>query len=252
VTEPTDGDRDDVPEGLLPDGTPAPLPLAIAAGVSLPVVEALLDGGASPDLPGPDGRSPLRLAVRRGRPEVVRALLHHAAHDDASEVDRFIGACTHADRAAVGHALDRNPHLRDELSDEDRWAIVDAADHAGSHAVEVMLEFGFRLDARRDDGATPLHAAAYSGRVNLVRRLAERGADLDAPDGRQGRTPLTWAIKGSQERPAHNPDGDWLGTVRTLLDAGASIEGIEVPPAPDDVADLLVAQGVGRHPDAVV
>jgi ankyrin repeat protein len=227
------------------DGTPPPLPHAIAAGAGLPVIEALLDAGADPDAPGRDGRSPMRLAVRRGRPEVVRSLLHHAAHDDATDVDRFIGACTHADRAAVGHALERNPRLRDEMTDEDRWAIVDAADHAGSHAVEVMLEFGFRLDARRDDGATPLHAAAYAGRINLVRRLAERGADLDARDSRHGHTPLTWAILGSQERPAYNPDGDWLGTVRTLLDAGASIDGIEVPPAPDDVAALLAAQGVG-------
>jgi len=229
----------------LVDGTPRPLPHAIAAGAGLPVIEALLEAGTDPDAPGRDGRSPMRLAVRRGRPEVVRALLHHASHDDATDVDRFIGACTHADRAAVGHALDRNPRLRDEMTDEDRWAIVDAADHAGSHAVEVMLEFGFRLDARRDDGATPLHAAAYAGRINLVRRLAERGADLDARDSRHGHTPLTWAILGSQERPAYNPDGDWLGTVRTLLDAGAAIDDIEVPPAPDDVAALLVAQGVG-------
>jgi ankyrin repeat protein len=169
------------------------------------------------------------------------------AHDDATEIDRFIGACTHGDRAAVGHALERHPDLRDELSDEDRGAIVDAAEHAGSHAVEVMLEFGFRLDARRHDGATPLHAAAYAGRVSLVRRLAERGADLDARDHRHGHTPLTWAIAGSQDRPAHNPDGNWLATVQTLLDAGASIEDIEVPPEPEDVARLLATQGVGQR-----
>ena len=209
------------------------------------MIEALLDAGGRSRRAGARRPQPDAVGRAAGRPEVVRTLLHHAAHDDATDVDRFIGACTHADRAAVGHALDRSPGLRDEMTDEDRWAIVDAADHAGSHAVEVMLEFGFRLDARRDDGATPLHAAAYAGRINLVRRLAERGADLDARDSRHGHTPLTWAILGSQDRPAYNPDGDWLGTVRTLLDAGAAIDDIEVPPAPDDVADLLMAQGVG-------
>jgi ankyrin repeat protein len=239
------GPRAGVASGHLADGTMRPLPHAVAMGAALPVVEALLDAGAHVDAVGADGRSPLRLAVRRGRFDLVRALLHHAAHDDTTEIDRFIGACTHADRSTVGHVLTRHPRIVDELDDEDRGAIVDAADYAGGHAVEVMLEFGFDLGSHRpSDGATAVHAAAYSGRANLVRRLAERGADIDAPDRRRGATPLTWAIAGSQDRPAHNPDADWASTVRALIDAGAAVDGIVVPPGPDEIVDLLTAQGL--------
>jgi hypothetical protein len=231
------------------------LPLAIAEGVGLAVVETLLEAGSDPDARQPDGRSSLRLAVRRGRADHVRALLRHGGHDDATPADRFIGACTHADRAAAGHILDRHPLLRDGLTDDDLAAIVDAAGHAGAHAVDVMLEFGFRLDVQRHDGATPVHSAAYAGRANLVRRLAERGADIDAPDGCRGLTPLRWALAGSIDRPAHSPDGDWRATVQALVDAGAAIDDIEVPPEPADVARVLIAHGAGdptrRRPPAV-
>ena len=68
----------------------------------------------------------------------------------------------------------------------------------------------WRLSAtpHADDGATPMHAAAYAGRPDLVRRLAERGADVDARDSRRDATPVEWAIVGSQERPAYNPGAE--------------------------------------------
>jgi ankyrin repeat protein len=222
------------------------LALAIDEGAGLAVAEALLEAGADPDTIQADGRSSIRVAVRRGRADYVRALLRHGGRDDATPADRFIGACTHADRAAAGHILDRHPLLRDGLTDDDRAAIVDAAGHAGAHAVDVMLEFGFALNVQRlGDGATPVHAAAYAGRANLVRRLAERGADIDAPDGGGGLTPLRWALAGSIDRPAHSPDGDWRATVQALVDAGATIDDIEVPPEPADVAGVLIAHGAG-------
>jgi hypothetical protein len=62
-------------------------------------------------------------------------------------------------------------------------------------------------------------------------------------------SPLAWAAVGSGEQPANAPDPDWGDVVRTLLDAGASTEGMVLEagkvgqPSPE-VASLLLARGV--------
>jgi hypothetical protein len=46
---------------------------------------------------------------------------------------------------------------------------------------------------------SPLHYAAILGSLDLVRRLVERGADVEARDELNHRTPLDWARSGQQE-----------------------------------------------------
>lgn len=113
-----------------------------------------------------------------------------------------------------------------------------------------MIDLGFPVGARDgDDGATPLHAAAYSGSAETVALLLDRGADIEARDSHWHSPPLVWATVGSGERPRHNPDADWVATVRTLLDAGASSDAITLSsddakaPSPE-VAQLLRTHGV--------
>src|SRR5690606_6411586 len=105
-----------------------------------------------------------RLAVRQGRTEVVDLLRSHGARDDATEVDRFLGACVRADRLEAERLLARYPGLLGELTELDHRAIAHAADHGDLPAVQLMLEVGFPLNAPvGDDGASPLHAAAGAG-----------------------------------------------------------------------------------------
>ena len=233
--------------GHLPDRSLNPLPLA-AASDSAAVVEALLAAGADPDAPCGDGRSPVRASVRRGAADVAEALLRHGARDDATDVDRFLGACARGDRAGA-EAL--RPAAAG-LSDEDRAAIVDAAEAAGPPAVALMLDLGFPADAHRPaDGATAMHAAAYLGRADVVRLLIERGAEVDRRDRRWRSTPLCWAAVGSGER--EGLAGDWPGTIAALLDAGASREGVwvEGKPPGEEAAALLISLGVvpGERPE---
>ena len=203
----------------------------------------LLDSGLDPNDTGDDGRSPLRLAVQRGRTDLVRVLRRYGARYDATEVDRFLGACARNDRTEAEALAKRYPAMASRFSGSEQWAIVDAADYVGTEAVDLMLDLGFGMDARRDDGATALHAAAYSGRPDLVRRLAERGADVDARDARRAATPVDWAIAGSHDRPDYNPGADWLAVIKALVDAGASTGQLSVVPRRADVADLLAATG---------
>jgi hypothetical protein len=85
--------------------------------------------------------------------------------------------------------------------------------------------------------------------VDTVRLLLGRGADLEARDATWDDTPLVWAAIGSGQRPRSNPGPDWIATVRTLIEAGASCDGLTLsaedpkPPSPE-VAQLLRAHGV--------
>ncbi len=110
-----------------------------------------------------------------------------------------------------------------------------------------MLDLGFSPHARNGFGEQPLATAAYHGNAAIVRLLLDAGADVDARDTRFDSTPLAFATVGSGER-AGKP-GDWLETVRLLIDAGASRQDVwisEKPPS-EEVMDLL--QRCGINPD---
>jgi ankyrin repeat protein len=225
---------------------------AVRAACPAELVELLLAHGADPDAPGPDGRSPYRLAVGQGRTDLAALLRRGGAQDDATDIDRFVSACMRADRAEAERLVADHPGLLGRLSDtEQGGAMVQAAEVGGTAAGELMLDLGFPTEARGgDNGATALHAAAYAGSAETVRLLLDRGADIEARDTTYDSTPVGWATVGSGERPRHNPRPDWVATVRILIEAGASCEGITLspddpkPPSPE-VAQLLRAHGIG-------
>jgi ankyrin repeat protein len=241
-----------LPADLLAENVPAgllvtPLYAAIEAHCPTELIELLLVRGADPYTPGGGGRSPYQLAVRQGRTDLAERLARHGAREDATAVDRFLGACLRGDRAAAERLLDGDPGLLDRLSDEDRAAIVDAADGGRAQAVRLMLDLGFPVGVRGGaDGATALHSAAGAGSAELVRLLIERGGDIEAGDTTWGSSPLAWATVGSGLGLGRDPNPDWVATVQALIDAGASLEGawIDVKPPSPAVAELLRAHGV--------
>jgi ankyrin repeat protein len=223
---------------------------AISSACPAELVELLLEHGGDPGAAGPDGRSPYRLATSLGRADLTALLRRHGARDDATSTERFLSACLRADRATAHRLLAGDPGLPARLTEAERGAIVTAAERGDTGAVWLMLDLGFDIDARGgDDGGTALHAAAYSGSLGTVRLLLDRGVGLEARDTTWDSTPLVWAMVGSGERSRGNFRPDWAGTVRILLEAGASTTGIELSPddakAPSaEVADILRAAGV--------
>ncbi len=216
------------------------------------VVEALLAAGADPNTVGRDGLSARRIAVRRGRDDVAAVLTRYGAVDDATDTDRLLGVCRRGDRQEARRLLAEYPDLPGRLIRDDHAAFVDAAEYAGVGPVALMLDLGFPVGVYRSvDGATALHAASYAGRLDVVRLLLDRGADIDTTDRQWGSTPLAWATVGSGERPAYSPDGDWPATVSLLLAAGASRDGAWVggKPPSDEVAVLLARYGIGAPDD---
>jgi ankyrin repeat protein len=230
-----------------------PWPAAYAAVRSrcpAELVELLLGHGADPDAAGPDGRSPYALATSQGRTDLTGLLRGYGARGDASDVDRFLSACLRTDHAEAKRQSAAHPGLPGQVARARPDAVVQAAEAGRTQAIRLLLDLGFDIEGRGDNGATALHAAAYSGSAGTVRFLLARGADIEARDTTWDSPPLGWAIIGSGERPGSNPSPDWITTVRTLIEAGASTQGITLspddpkPPSPD-VAQLLRGYGIG-------
>lgn len=69
--------------------------------------------------------------------------------------------------------------------------------------VEIVVPaFPDDVNARDEDGATPLHQAAWQGDLELIRRLLAAGADPSITDDRFGSTPLQWAEHAYQTEAA--------------------------------------------------
>jgi len=197
----------------------------------------LLDAGANPNATTWDEISVLRQAIRRGNTGIVNTLRTHGAVDDSVPVDHFLGVCLRADRA---EALRLRP---DQLSDVDLSMLISAVDRASAAAVTLLLDLGFLVDDRDELGQTALHQAAYAGRSDVVRLLLDHGAEVDPVDNRFDATPLCFATVGSGES---DHERDWIGTIHTLVAAGASLHGVWVDDKPpsEDVADVLAEYGV--------
>ena len=229
-----------------------PLYFAVRSGCSAELVELLLGHGADPDAAGSDGRSPYRLATSQARDDLTALLLRYQARSDATEAERLVSACLRVDHDSVRRQLTSDPGLVGRLTDADCGAIVHAADTGNTAAVALMLDLGFPVGARGGDhGGTALHAAAYSGSAAAVRLLLDGGADIEARDATWNSTPLDWAIVGSGYRPSTSPDPDWIATIRTLIEAGASTEEVtlssdDLKPPSDAVAELLREHGIGH------
>lgn len=89
-----------------------------------------------------------------------------------------------------------HPRLAERLADKvgpDGLSLFEAAAVGKPSVVRRRLADGWDIDDRTDDGFTPLHLAAYFGRLEVARLLLERGADPNAV-----------ATNGSRVTPLHS------------------------------------------------
>ncbi len=206
----------------VPGITELPLHRAAASGLGEGVARMLVEHGAVVDAPRGDGKTAYALAVRIGNSGFARYLASVGADTSRlTDIDRLLGACITADEPTARAIVAAQPAIISELTPEDRSTFGAALAMERTDAVRLMISLGWPLDDESEWGGTPLHWAAWTGRVAMARLLIESGAPINVRDSRHGSSPIAWAAHGSRFAN-HNADDDYIAIVNLLLAAGAT------------------------------
>jgi ankyrin repeat protein len=83
---------------------------------------------------------------------------------------------------------------------DDLPSLLDAVQRGTTAEVASVLDRNPELVHQKDaEGATALHYAAFYGHSDVARLLIDRGAEINARDGKFNATPAGWAIEYLRE-----------------------------------------------------
>jgi GrpB-like predicted nucleotidyltransferase (UPF0157 family) len=136
-------------------------------------------------------------------------------------------ACELGDERTFQDYLARNPDAAKTLSGAERRKLPAAAQSNNTKAVRLMLEAGWPVNTPGEMGATALHWASFNGNAEMTHDILHFHPDLELKSKEYTGTALSWALYASGNG-WHRDTGDFVGTVRALLEAGAAL-----PPDPE-------------------
>ena len=156
--------------------------VAAKCNVQVPLMDALIDAGASPRaIPNNalvNGHfAAAEHAVQRGAPLTLASALCLDRWDDAAQL------------------------VQTATAPEKQFAFVLCALNGRAKALSWLIPYGVDLNAPCPDlyaHGTPLHHAVWSGSLDAVKVLLEAGASLDVKDTAWNLTPLGWAKYGKR------------------------------------------------------
>jgi ankyrin repeat protein len=226
----------------------AALGRALIRDNSLQTIEALLDHGADPTVVE-KGRSVAAIAARVGRSDVLETLARRGFAVELTGVDKLIAACAMGDAERAAAIAKQEPQLVAELRAASGDLLLKFAGTDNTPGVRLLLDMGVDVAAASKDGdayygiaqnSTALHAAAWRAAHSTVKLLIERGAPVNARDGK-GRTPLQLAVLACVE--SHWTERRSPESVKILLEGGAGVQGVKYPSGYGEVDVLLKAGG---------
>ncbi len=204
-------------------------------GNNIAMARALLDLGADVNAVDSRGRSVLDLALKRGAPKELIALLKSRGAKSAQDLDPgevktrgsernyfFLNTKSPIHVAAAKGELDNVKELlaqrpEDVKAQDEKNQYTPLHWAAANGHVEVMqylIEHGADISARDKNGTTPIHLAAENDQIEALKFLLDHGADVGARNDWQW-TPLHYcAFHDAQD------------TARMLIAAGAEVDAV--------------------------
>jgi ankyrin repeat protein len=212
---------------------------------SLSALKLLLDHGGNPALKSNrDGLSAAQIAARRGRADALKLFEERPDCLDLPPLDRLIAACAKADRREIENLLSVDPILSSKLLAEGGTLLAEFAGNGNVDGLRCLVDLGVPVDSQYPgDGyfeiapeSTALHVAAWRAQPKAAAWLIQRGAPVNAMDAK-ARTPLQLAIRACV-------DSHWMNRrtpeiAAALLNAGASLAGVDVPTGYGEIDELL-------------
>jgi len=211
-------------------------PLHLAAiNAQYALLQTLLSRGCDPNTRDRDGRSPLLAALEHGAQALplVRALIAHGADPEAADANGETPLGLALEHPAVERWLDWRDWQRPRraLRADD----LPAAAAAGAlPTVQRLLELGFAVDTRDEQGASALVRACGAGHRDVAACLLEAGADLSLA-ARSGVTALAAAVAARRD-----------ALVALLVQHQVAVD----QRLPNEATALMVAAAMG-YPDII-
>jgi len=224
--------------------------LMIAAGAgSVEEVKLLLDAGLDPNgKESEKGQTALMWAAAEGHPDVVELLIQRGANVNAASKKGFtplLFGTMKNDSASIRHLIKAGADANYALPDEDKTKVlVVAGAYHSTEAAIALLDGGANPNVADRTGKTPLHLAAQSGALDLVKKLISKGADLNAKTAKSPSSEDFAFRRASGEQTALllAAKSNHVDVMRTLIDAGADVK----LKNQDGASLFLVAAGSGH------
>jgi ankyrin repeat protein len=169
------------------------------------VIEMLMAASGDVNTKTENGTTPLMIAARGGRVDLVRFLLENGAQIDARNVPKETALIAAANR--LGDRDGNFPVIEPLHTDKDK-------------VVEVLVAAGADINASDVNGDTPLILASRYGRIEVVRFLIGSGAELNLRN-RSGETALLTAVGRLGYYVTNETDNGKI--IELLIDAGADV-----------------------------
>jgi len=159
----------------------------------------LLQKNANPDAVAMNGFTPLHVAAKKNRFEIVKLLLEHKAKIDAVTESGLtvLMVATYADNLAVVKILTESGIDLNLMNSRGETALHVAARNElkTNHVLDHLVNLGADVNVRGEDANGVIHLAVRSGSVSSVKNLIDAGAKIDEKVESSGYAPLHYASK---------------------------------------------------------
>jgi hypothetical protein len=177
------------PNATHPAAQETSLHWAVKRGCSLASIQLLLDASADLSAKTSNGKSAfvglkgataLDFALRTGQLETAALLAKHGAIATPTQpLDDFIYAVTSGDATTAKSHLAGQPDLVQQLDKDDKCLISHCAQMRSWHAVDLMLDLGWPVEAEGWMGAKTMTWALCFGHLPTIKRLVDLHASLE-------------------------------------------------------------------------
>lgn len=145
---------------------------------NLQMLRHMVHNGATICYRDSNKRTPLHVGAAEGHLDVVKFLLLqpgiHVNARDSNDYTPLLDAVINSHQSVAGHLKARGGIISESLS---AHLMNDAARTGDTKALKRLIPWTSHVNVADFDGQTPLHTAAMSGRLNVIKLLLKEGAD---------------------------------------------------------------------------